>query len=130
MNGLLISALATCAALTGALPAWLTTDRIVVLCIPLATCAAIVAMSALDKAAAFRLRAAALSSALMATIAAHVARGMQSTTIRSVVSQAGSAPVSAAHVARAEMSRPFMLSTRRLWAGGQAFWGRSVGWRR
>ena len=62
MNGLLIAALATCAALTGALPAWLTTDPIVVLCIPLATCAAIVAMSALDKAAARRRKAAALAA--------------------------------------------------------------------
>ena len=62
MSDLLLSAWATCLAVTGAMAAWLTSDRIVVLCIPLATLAAIVAMNTLDKAAARRSKAAALAA--------------------------------------------------------------------
>jgi hypothetical protein len=59
MTGLLISACATGLAVTGTMPAWLTTDRIVVLCMPLATLAAIVVLNTLDKAGARKRKAAA-----------------------------------------------------------------------
>ena len=62
MNGLLLSVFASCPALLGTLPAWLTTERIVMLCVPFATCAAIVVLNTLDKAAAGRREAAALAA--------------------------------------------------------------------
>ncbi len=62
MDGLLISVSARCAAIAVALPAWLTTERLVVLAIPLATLAALLVMDALDRRGARRAKAAALAA--------------------------------------------------------------------
>jgi hypothetical protein len=59
MSVLPVSACVMCLAVTGTMVAWLTTERIVVLCIPLATVAAIVAVDALDRAGARKRKAAA-----------------------------------------------------------------------
>ena len=62
MEGLLISVFAGSAAIAAALPAWLTTERLVVVAIPLATFAVVVAFDAFDKRAARRVKAAALAA--------------------------------------------------------------------
>ncbi len=62
MDGLLISVLAWCATIAVALPPWLTTGRLVVLAIPLATVGAILVLDVLDNRAVRRAKAAALAA--------------------------------------------------------------------
>jgi len=62
MDGLLISVFAGCAAIAAALPAWLTSERLVVLAIPLAMAVAVLLLDVRDKRAARRAKAAALAA--------------------------------------------------------------------
>jgi hypothetical protein len=62
MDGLSLSVFAGCAAIVAGLPTWLTTERLVVVVIPLATLALVLVFDALDKRAARRMKAAALAA--------------------------------------------------------------------
>jgi hypothetical protein len=62
MDSVPISVFARFAAITAALPAWLTTERLVILAIPLATLAVVVAYDVLDRRAARRVWAAACAA--------------------------------------------------------------------